>query len=99
MARFLSKLGRKLLKTIVCDNGPEQTCKSMFYRARERRVKLHLIQPGKPTRNTFVESFNGRFREGCLNQHWFQSLHMLEPKSMLGVGITTRKDRTVPCIS
>lgn len=54
--------------------GPELTCKAMFFWARDHVVKLHFIQPGKPTRNAFVESFNGRFREGCLNQHWFRSL-------------------------
>ena len=37
-------------------------------------VKLCFIQPGKPTQNAFVESFNARFRDGCLNQHWFRSL-------------------------
>ena len=37
-------------------------------------MKLHFIQPGKPTQNAFVESFNGRLRDGCLNQQWFQSL-------------------------
>ena len=74
LARFLSELGRPLPKTIVCDNGPELTCKVMFFWAREHGVKLHFIQPGKPTQNAFVESFNGRFREGCLNQHWFKTL-------------------------
>jgi putative transposase len=37
-------------------------------------VKLLFIQPGKPTQNAFVESFNGKFRDGCLNQHWFTDL-------------------------
>ncbi len=74
MARFLSELGRPLPRTIVCDNGPELTCKAMFFWASDHRVKLHFIQPGKPMQNAFVESFNGRFREGCLNQHWFRSL-------------------------
>ncbi len=46
----------------------------MFFWSRDQHVKLHFIQPGKPTQNAFVESFNGRFREGCLNQHWFKSL-------------------------
>ena len=37
-------------------------------------MKLHFIQPGKPTQNAFVESFNGRFRDLCLNQNYFTSL-------------------------
>ena len=37
-------------------------------------VKLHFIRPGKPTENAFVESFNGRFRDECLNEHWFTNL-------------------------
>jgi putative transposase len=37
-------------------------------------VRLDFIQPGKPTQNAFIESFNGRFRDECLNQHWFVSL-------------------------
>lgn len=65
---------RPLPKTIVCDNGPELTCKAMFLWARARAVKLHFIQPGKPTQNAFVESFNGKFREYCLDLHWFASL-------------------------
>ena len=74
MARFLTELDRPLPRTIVCDNGPELTCKAMFFWARDHGVKLHFIQPGKPTQNAFVESFNGRFREACLNQHWFRSM-------------------------
>jgi len=74
MARFLTELDRPLPKTIICDNGPELTCKAMFFWARDHRMKLHFIQPGKPTQNAFVESFNGRFRESCLNQHWFRSM-------------------------
>jgi putative transposase len=37
-------------------------------------VELRLIQPGKPTQNEFVESFNGRFRDECLNEHWFSDI-------------------------
>ena len=76
MARFLTELGqaRQLPGTIVCDNGTEMTSKAMFFWSREAGVKLHFIQPGKPTQNAFVESFNGRFRDSCLNQHWFRSL-------------------------
>lgn len=69
MVRFLTELNRPLPKTIVCDNGPELTCYAMFLWAKDHPVKLHYVQPGKPPQNAFVESFNGRFREGCLNQH------------------------------
>ena len=42
--------------------------------AKESGVKLGFIQPGKPTQNEFVESLNGKFRNECLNQHWFRSI-------------------------
>lgn len=42
--------------------------------AYERGVKLFLIEPGKPNQNAYIESFNGRFRDECLNEHWFTSL-------------------------
>ena len=76
VARFLDELGesRSLPPMIVCDNGPEFTSKAMFFWAKERRTKLGFIQPGKPTQNAFVESLNGKFRNECLNQHWFRSL-------------------------
>ena len=76
MARYLSELGQrqKLPKIIVCDNGTEMTSKAMFFWSRETGVKLNFIQPGKPTQNAFVESFNGKFRDNCLNQYWFRSL-------------------------
>ena len=65
---------RSLPRTIVCDNGPELTGKAMFFWSKRRRVRLHIIQPGKPTHNAFVESFNGKFREYCLDLNWFASL-------------------------
>jgi putative transposase len=74
LARELDQLSRALPKTIVCDNGPEFTSKALFFWAKRSRVKLHFIQPGKPTQNAFVESFNGKFREYCLNLNWFASL-------------------------
>jgi putative transposase len=73
LVRFLDTLGR-LPEKIVCDNGPELTCKAMFFWSKERGVKLQFIQPGKPTQNAFVESFNGKFREYCLDMHWFRDL-------------------------
>ncbi len=65
---------RKLPRTLVCDNGPEFTSKAMFFWSRRTGAKLHFIQPGKPTQNAFIESFNGKFREYCLNLNWFASL-------------------------
>jgi putative transposase len=46
----------------------------MFFWSQKTGIKLSFIQPGKPTQNAFVESFNARLRDGCLNQHWFKSL-------------------------
>lgn len=59
---------------IRCDNGSEFTSKAMYFWQRESGVELAFIQPGKPTQNAFVESLNGRFREECLNLHWFRSI-------------------------
>jgi putative transposase len=42
--------------------------------ARDRRVRLHFIDPGKPTQNAYIESFNGRFRDECLNENEFRSM-------------------------
>lgn len=76
VARFLDQLidSRRAPKQITCDNGTEFTSKAMFYWQKESGVKLAFIQPGKPTQNAFIESLNGRFRQECLNQHWFRSL-------------------------
>jgi len=76
LARELDQLAeqRPLPRTIVCDNGPEFTSKAMFFWSKQSGMKLHFIQPGKPTQNAFVESFNGKFRDYCLNLHWFASL-------------------------
>lgn len=60
--------------TIVLDNGPELTSKALDQWAYERGVKLHFIDPGKPQQNGFIESFNGKFRDECLNENWFLSL-------------------------
>ena len=60
---------------VVADNGPEFTGVAVDQWAHRRGVKLHFIDPGKPIQNAFVESFNGRFRDECLNEHWFDNLH------------------------
>jgi putative transposase len=76
VARFLNQLieARKAPSRIVCDNGAELTSKIMFFRSKESRVRLGFIQPGKPTQNTFFGSINGKFRNACLNLHWFRTI-------------------------
>jgi len=68
------RLKRGLPRAIVVDNGPEFTSRVLDQWAHERGVELHFIQPGKPVQNAFVESFNGKFRDECLNLNWFVSL-------------------------
>ena len=59
---------------IETDNGKEFCGKAMVAWAHARGVQLRLIQPGKPNQNAYVESFNGRLRDECLNEHWFPTL-------------------------
>lgn len=65
---------RGLPKAIVCDNGPEFRGEALDQWADRCGVALQFIQPGKPIQNAFAESFNGRFRDECLNENWFVSL-------------------------
>lgn len=59
---------------ITVDNGPEFRSRTLDAWAYGKGIDLCFIQPGKPTENAFVESFNGRVREECLNQHCFRDL-------------------------
>jgi putative transposase len=59
---------------IRCDNGPELTSRHFLAWCVERQIELMHIQPGKPTQNARVESFNGRLRDECLTVSWFQNL-------------------------
>lgn len=59
---------------ITLDNGPELTSKALDQWAYARGVTLDFIEPGKPVQNAYIESFNGRLRDECLNEHWFLSL-------------------------
>lgn len=76
VTRTLDRLGaeRGLPGAIVLDNGPELAGKVLDEWAYRNGVKLLFIRPGKPVENAFVESFNGKFRDECLSQHWFLSL-------------------------
>ena len=60
--------------TIVSDNGTEMTSRAILDWANRTGVAWHYIAPGKPQQNGFVESFNGRFRDECLNEEVFSSL-------------------------
>ncbi len=74
------KILRGLPKMIVCDNGTEFTSKAMDQWAYENKVELKFIQPGKPNQNAYCESFNSRFRDECLNIHWFNHLREAKEK-------------------
>jgi putative transposase len=64
-------MDRPLPPAIVCDNGPEFASTTLDRWAYEHGVRLAFIQPGKPVQNCYVESFNGKFRDECLNENLF----------------------------
>ncbi len=68
------KATQGLPKRIAVDNGPEFISKVLDAWAHEHGVQLEFSRPGKPTDNAFIESFNSRLRQDCLNQHWFHSI-------------------------
>lgn len=76
VVRVLEQLAisRGVPQSIVVDNGPEFAGRALDEWAHQRGVTLSFIQPGKPTQNCYIESFNGRLRDECLNLHWFLSL-------------------------
>ena len=76
LTRILDHLAmqRGFPRAIRTDNGKEFCGRAMLTWAHQRGVKLFLIEPGKPNQNAYIESFNGRLRDECLNEHWFVSL-------------------------
>lgn len=76
LTRVLERLAlsRGLPKVIRTDNGKEFCGKAMVTWGHARGMDLRLIEPGKPNQNAYVESFNGRLRDECLNEHWFANL-------------------------
>jgi putative transposase len=56
------------------DNGPEFTSRVFMAWAQSHGIRHVLIQPGRPMQNGYIESFNGKFRDECLNEHWFETL-------------------------
>lgn len=76
VARVLDAIGqfRSLPRSIRTDQGPEFTSRALDRWAYGRGVDLKLIAAGKPTQNAYIESFNGKFRDECLNDHYFRTL-------------------------
>ena len=72
LTRLIDLRGRPQM--IVSDNGTELTSHAILKWSKDSRVEWHYIAPGKPTQNAFVESFNGRLRDECLNEHLFERL-------------------------
>jgi putative transposase len=68
------KQQRGLPRQIRSDNGPEFVSRAVDQWAYEQGLGWHTIQPGRPMENGYVESFNGRFRDECLNENWFTDL-------------------------
>jgi putative transposase len=74
---------RNLPQVIRTDNGPEFTSRQFLSWSMERRVRATQIDPGKPIQNAYIESFNGRYRDECLNSNWFLNLNDARLKVLL----------------
>jgi putative transposase len=72
LARLQATVG--LPRTIIVDNGPEFASRALDAWAYANGLELRFIRPGKPIENAYVESFNGKCRDECLNEHWFVSV-------------------------
>lgn len=72
----LDKLKEKigLPEEITVDNGPEFISNALDEWAYKNNVRIYFIEPGTPTENPFIESFNGKFRDECLSMHWFLNI-------------------------
>jgi len=77
ITRVLDQVGqfRGYPKAIRTDQGPEFTSRAFMAWAHARGVRHLINDAGKPTQNAYIESFNGKFRDECLNEQWFESLH------------------------
>ena len=72
LERLAATIG--LPRVIVSDNGPEFAGRTLDAWAYRQGIELRFIRPGKPIENAYVESFNGKFRDECLNEHWFLNI-------------------------
>lgn len=83
VVRTLNRLKRegRTPKLVFCDDGSEFSGQVMDLWAYQNGAKIDFSRPGKPTDNAFIESFNGTFRDECLNVHWFETL--VEAKQLI----------------
>ena len=72
LERLAATIG--LPRILVSDNGPEFAGRTLDAWAYRQNIELRFIRPGKPIENAYIESFNGKFRDECLNEHWFLSI-------------------------
>src|SRR3546814_14650059 len=79
---------------VVSDNGTELTSHAILRWQQDRGVEWHYIAPGKPTQNAFLESFIGKFRDECLNEHLFH--HLSEPRCLVEARRNDHKNQSVP---
>lgn len=100
-------------ESIRVDNGPEFSGKVLDAWAYAQGVCLQFIEPGKPVQNAYIESFNGKLRDECLNEHWFSSIaearrlteawrqnyHGLRPHSALGNLAPTHYAQTIQAVA
>jgi transposase InsO family protein len=82
--------------TIVSDNGTELTSNAVLTRSQARGVGWHYIAPGKPQQNAFVESFNGKLRDECLNETLFSSVRRARGAGGLAAGLQPCPAALVP---
>ena len=82
-------------RAVRTDNGPEFTSRAFIAWAQRHGIEHILIEPGCPTQNGYIESFNGKFRDECLNEHWFTSLARSSPT---GDATITKCDRTAAAV-
>ena len=71
-------------RAVRTDNGPEFTSRAFIAWTQQHGIQHLLIEPGRPMQNGYIESFNGKFRDECLNEHWLTSL--IQSRHVIGEG-------------
>ena len=70
-------------QAVRTDNGPEFTSRAFMAWANSHGIRHILIEPGRPMQNGYIESFNGKFRDECLNEQWFETMH--QARTAIGI--------------